>query len=73
MNEIINAVYLEGFGLSWKKKLKSNAVPTIMPKPHELQANKHKRTSNAKEKRDRLKVSKNYRLIFLKMIYCFNF
>ena len=31
MNEIINAVYLEGFGLSWKKKLKSNAVPTIMP------------------------------------------
>ena len=63
MNEIINAVYLEGFGLSWKKKLKSHAVPTIMPKPHELQANKHKRTSNAKEKRDRLKVSKNYRLM----------
>ena len=66
MNEIINAVYLEGFGLSWKKKLKSNAVPTIMPKPHEVQANKHKRMSDAKEKRDRLKVNKNYRLIFTK-------
>ena len=50
MNEIINAVYSEGFGLSWRK-LKSNAVPTIMPKPHEVQANKHKRTSDAKEKK----------------------
>ena len=52
MNDIINAVYLEAFGLLWKKKLMSNAVPTITPRPHEVQVNKHKGKSNAYKRHD---------------------
>ena len=51
MNDTINAVYSEAFGLLWKK-LKSNAVPTIMPKPHEVQVNKHKGKLNAYKRHD---------------------
>ena len=64
-----SCIYLEGFGLSWKRKLKSNAVPTIMPKPTDVHVTKKpKRSSAAREKREKLQVSRNVKKLIFKFL-----